>query len=266
MIEIAVQKPLGSFLLDVQTKIKEGEFVSISGKSGSGKTTLLRILAGLESAQGRIIFGERLWLDGEKQLPVQQRSIGFVTQAYGLFENMTVLEQLLFVRRDRPLAQKLLEMTQLHDLSASYPVQLSGGQKQRVALCRAMMRSPKLLLLDEPLSALDQALREKLQEEIALMHREFGMTTLLVSHDKREIYRLADRMVEIERGRIVRESTKDEWLQEEQILEGEVLAVEEDHLAVLVGDRIVRVERNADWYLLHKGDHVRLNAMLFEGK
>ncbi len=201
MIEIAVKKQIGNFKLDVALSLKRGEFVGIMGASGSGKTTLLRIIAGLENATGRIVVGDEVWLDGKKSLPPQKRSIGFVFQEYALFENMSVLGNLLYVSKDEALARKLLKIVELDDLLDRYPAQLSGGQKQRVALARAMMRCPKLLLLDEPLSALDSSMRLKLQNEIARLHEEFGTTTLMVSHDRGELLRLSDRIYQMRQGK-----------------------------------------------------------------
>ncbi|HHD78008.1 MAG TPA: ATP-binding cassette domain-containing protein [Campylobacteraceae bacterium] len=211
MILIDIAKDLhgagGQMRLEVALKIEERQFVALAGESGSGKTTLLRILAGLESAEGTIRVGEKLWLDGSSALPPQKREIGFVFQEYALFENMRVEENLLYVRNDRKLADKLLEITELGALKKRLPHTLSGGQKQRVSLCRALMNRPKLLLMDEPLSALDPTMRTKLQQEILTLHREFGTTTIMVSHDPGEIYRLANRVVTIHRGRVVDDGT-----------------------------------------------------------
>ena len=205
MIEIDVQKSVGGFKLDVALSLKRGEFVGIMGASGSGKTTLLRIVAGLEKATGRIAVGDEVWLDGKKSLPPQKRFIGFIFQEYALFENMSVLGNLLYVSKDRALASKLLQIVELEELQDRYPAQLSGGQKQRVALARAMMRRPKLLLLDEPLSALDSTMRLKLQNEIVRLHEEFGTTTLMVSHDRGELLRLSDRIFQMQNGRLIEE-------------------------------------------------------------
>lgn len=191
----------------VDLNIKQGEFVALSGKSGSGKTTLLRILAGLEEAEGNITVDQKIWLDQKRKLPPQKREIGFVFQDYALFPNMSVLENLLFVQKDRELAEHLLEVTELTELKDRLPNQLSGGQKQRVALCRSLMSRPKILLLDEPLSALDPAMRTKLQNEILTLHKEFNITTIMVSHDPSEIYRLASRVIVLDHGSIVADGT-----------------------------------------------------------
>ncbi len=254
MLKLQIEKRLhgagGQMDLRVDLDIREGAFVAVAGESGSGKTTLLRILAGLEKAEGYIGIAGETWLDGRYSMPVQRRKIGFVFQDYALFENMTVEENLLFVENDRTLSSKLLEMTELDSLKGRMPGTLSGGQKQRVALCRAMMKKPALLLMDEPLSALDPAMRQKLQQEIASLHRTFGTTTLMVSHDPSEIYRLADRVVILERGEVVADGSPKEVLLKTQgsqkfSFEGELLditKVDVIYVAVVsIGQQLVEV-------------------------
>lgn len=216
MLHVDIKKQLhgviGEMLLDIDLQIQQGEFVALSGKSGSGKTTLLRILAALEAAEGKITVDRDIWLDHKHTLPPQKREIGFVFQDYALFENMSVLENLLYVQKDRELADHLLEVTELTELKKKLPHQLSGGQKQRVALCRSLMNRPKILLLDEPLSALDPAMRTKLQNEILTLHKEFNITTIMVSHDPSEIYRLASRVLVLEHGKIINDGSPKEVL------------------------------------------------------
>ncbi len=211
MIKIDINKTLhgsdGEMQLDVDIDIKEGDFIALAGQSGSGKTTLLRILAGLEDARGKIKIGNEIWLDKKVHLPPQKRKIGFVFQDYALFPNMSVEENLLFVKKDRDLAEHLLNITELSELKKRVPSSLSGGQKQRVSLCRALMNRPKLLLMDEPLSALDPAMRTKLQNEILMLHKEFGTTSIMVSHDPSEIYRLSSRVLVLSNGKIINDGT-----------------------------------------------------------
>ena len=198
--------------LDVNLEIKKGEFLALSGVSGSGKTTLLRILAGLENAQGILKVDDATWLDKGYFLPSQKRQIGFVFQDYALFSNFTVLENLLYANKEKDLATHLLKITELDELKNRLPQTLSGGQKQRVSLCRALMNRPKILLMDEPLSALDANMRTKLQNEILTLHKEFNTTTIMVSHDPSEIYRLANRVVVLNNGKVIKDSTPKEAL------------------------------------------------------
>lgn len=209
MIKIHIKKQLhgseGLMNLEIDFKIQNGEFIALSGKSGSGKTTLLRILAGLESVDGTIEVDNVFWQNEDTVLPIQKREIGFVFQDYALFENMSVEKNLLYVKRDKKLCNKLLEITELTELRKRMPNTLSGGQKQRVSLCRAMMNRPKLLLMDEPLSALDFTMRSKLQNEILALHKEFKTTTIMVTHEPSEMYRLASRVIILEQGEIFRD-------------------------------------------------------------
>jgi len=254
MIKINITKKLhgsnGQMDLNVDLDIKQGDFLALAGQSGSGKTTLLRILAGLEEASGTIKVGDELWLNGKKSLASQKRKIGFVFQDYALFPNMSVVENLLYVQKDKELADKLLEMTELVELKDRMPNSLSGGQKQRVSLCRAMMNKPKLLLMDEPLSALDPAMRTKLQNEILSLHKEFGTTTIMVSHDPSEIYRLAQRVVVLHLGEITNDGTpKDVLLKtrgsQKFSFEGELLdivKVDVINIAIVsIGQQLVEV-------------------------
>ncbi len=254
MIKIDINKKLhgssGDMNLDVDLSIKEGDFIALAGKSGSGKTTLLRILAGLEKAEGNIQIGDEIWLDSKRSLATQKRGIGFVFQDYALFENMNVLENLLYVKEDRRLAKYLLDITELSELKYRTPATLSGGQKQRVSLCRAMMNRPKLLLMDEPLSALDPDMRTKLQNEILLLHKEFETTTIMVSHDPSEIYRLANRVVMLNQGEVVNDgSPKDVLLKtsgsQKFSFEGElldILRVDVINIAIIsIGQQLVEV-------------------------
>jgi putative spermidine/putrescine transport system ATP-binding protein len=187
--------------------INEGELVSFLGPSGCGKTTTLRIIAGFERAdQGEVhLAGERI--DG---VPANRRKIGMVFQSYALFPNMTVADNVGFGLRvaRMPPAQRsariteMLELVQLGGYARRYPAQLSGGQQQRVALARALALRPRLLLLDEPLSALDAQIRVALRQEIRALQRQFGITTVYVTHDQEEALSLSDRIVVMHRGRV----------------------------------------------------------------
>ena len=277
MINIAIQKELhgaaGDMQLAVNLNIKQGEFVALSGKSGSGKTTLLRILAGLEAAEGRITVATKEWLNEKTSLAVQKREIGFVFQDYALFENMTIERNLLYAANDKELATHLLELTELTELKNRYPHALSGGQKQRVSICRALMKRPKILLLDEPLSALDSAMRTKLQNELLTLHKEFQTTTIMVSHDPSEIYRLASRVIVLENGTVVNDGEPTNVLLKKQgsqkfSFEGELLEIKKVDVIfiaiVAIGQQLVEVvlsHNEADKLTI--GDKVTLSTKAF---
>lgn len=254
MIEININKLLhgsnGEMNLDINLHINKSEFIALSGLSGSGKTTLLRILAGLESANGTLKIDNETWLDNKFCLAPQKREIGFVFQDYALFPNFSVMENLLYVKKDKELANKLLQMTEMEELKNRFPSTLSGGQKQRVSLCRALMNRPKLLLMDEPLSALDPNMRTKLQSEILTLHKEFETTTIMVSHDPSEMYRLASRVVVLNQGKIINDGLpKDVLLKtkgsQKFSFEGELLdivKVDVIHVAIVsIGQQLVEV-------------------------
>ena len=277
MININIQKPLfgsnGQMNLDIDLQIQKGDFIALSGLSGSGKTTLLRILAGLETANGTIKIEENIWLDDKYSLPPQKRDIGFVFQDYALFPNYTILENLLYVNKDINLANHLLNLTELNELKDRYPQTLSGGQKQRVSLCRAMMNRPKILLMDEPLSALDTNMRTKLQNEILTLHKEFETTTIMVSHDPSEIYRLANRVVVINDGKIINDGLPKDVLLKTSgsakfSFEGELLdiiKVDVIHIAIIsIGQQLVEVVvGNNEIKNLKIGDKIRVSTKAF---
>lgn len=277
MINIAINKKLygssADMQLNINLEIKQGDFVALSGKSGSGKTTLLRVLAGLEEAIGIIHVEGEIWLDNNKCKSIQKREIGFVFQDYALFENMSVLENLLYVQKDKELAEHLLEVTELSELKDRIPNTLSGGQKQRVALCRAIMKRPKLLLLDEPLSALDPNMRTKLQNKILSLHKEFGTTTIMVSHDPSEIYRLASRVVVLEHGKIINDGTPKDVLLRTQgsqkfSFEGELLEIQKVDVICIaiisIGQQLVEIVVSQDEAKnLEIGDIVNVSTKAF---
>ncbi|SOC18993.1 ATP-binding cassette domain-containing protein [Rhodobacter maris] len=207
-----LQGPQGAFDLSVRLTIPAGRFVVLTGPSGAGKTTLLRLIAGLERpATGRVTMGTRIWSESEAGIfaPVRTRDLGFVFQDYALFPNMTAAAQVGFALpglRGKARAGRVAEMLEiagLAHLARAYPAQLSGGQKQRLALVRALARRPGLLLLDEPLSALDPETRAELQGHLRRMHAHFGATTMMTSHDPAEAARLADTVLRLEAGVLV---------------------------------------------------------------
>jgi molybdate transport system ATP-binding protein len=181
------------------------------GPSGSGKTTVLRCLAGLERpARGFIRFGEEIWFDAERglSLPPQRRDIGYVFQEYALFPHLTVARNLAYGLGGLPARERgrrvaeMLDLLGLGGLEGRYPAQLSGGERQRVALGRALVRRPRLLLLDEPLSALDAPTREQLRRELRRLLAALVVPALLVTHDRLEALALGDRVVVLDGGRV----------------------------------------------------------------
>ena len=187
--------------------IAPGEFVALLGPSGCGKTTALRAVAGLEQLDaGRVLVGG----DDITHVPPHRRNLGMVFQAYSLFPNMNALENVAFgleVRRVPPAqrrqrAGELLDLVGLSGMAGRYPHELSGGQQQRVALARALCVQPRLLLLDEPLSALDAKVRAQLRDEIRRIQLEVGITTLFVTHDQEEALSMADRVGVMRAGQL----------------------------------------------------------------
>jgi molybdate transport system ATP-binding protein len=203
----------GIIELSVDLSVGEGEFVALYGKTGCGKTTILRMLAGLTTPErGRICADGQVWFDSEKKinLPPQKRSVGFVFQDYALFPAMTVRQNCVYALprgSEKSAADDLLDMVGMRGLAGCYPDRLSGGQKQRVALARALASRPRFLLLDEPLSALDQEMREELHAELEKVHQKMRICTILVSHDLREIFRLSDKVFKIYKGKIAAQGT-----------------------------------------------------------
>lgn len=277
MIKIDINKKLhgsnGEMDLNIDLSIDKNDFIALSGKSGSGKTTLLRVLAGLEKANGIIKVDDEIWQDEKISLAPQKRGIGFVFQDYALFSNMSVKENLFYVNKDKDLADELLELTELSELKDRLPNTLSGGQKQRVSLCRAMMNRPKLLLMDEPLSALDPSMRTKLQNEILTLHKNFGTTTIMVSHDPSEIYRLSNRVFVLENGKIIKDGkAKDVLLHtngsQKFSFEGELLdiiKVDVINIAIIsIGQQLVEIViSNEESKNLKIGDRVSVGTKAF---
>ena len=260
MIKIRVKKvmqtPEGECRLDVDLSFNSGEFVTIFGESGAGKTTLLRLIAGLtEPEEGYIEIDGKVWFDSQKKisLPIQQRNIGFVFQEYSLFPNMTIRENLRYALLDKnngPLIDEWLEILNLKGLEGQKPDHLSGGQKQRVALARALISDPKILLLDEPLCALDINLRLQLQDEIVRIYQKTKTTTILVSHDLLEVFKLSGKIFVIDKGRVIRTGSPQEIFVNNNLsgkfkFVGEILEINKDGvvniLTVRIGNNITEV-------------------------
>ena len=238
----------GSMPMEVDLAIMKGEVMAITGDSGAGKTTLLRQIAGLSNpSSGKILCRESFWLDTSKKvnLAPQKRNIGFVFQDYALFPHFTILQNLQFALnkgQDPKYIYELLEAVELTNLADRKPFQLSGGQQQRAALARALVRQPEVLLLDEPMSALDMSMRKRLQQYLTSLRRKFNLTILIVTHDLGEIFNMADRVMVMELGKVVQLGTPKEILIPQPyskngvLLYGEILTAEiqESNLLVTV--------------------------------
>jgi spermidine/putrescine transport system ATP-binding protein len=202
-------------LVDVTLDVREGEFFTLLGPSGCGKTTLLRIIAGLELPDnGQVILGGR----DITALPATKRQVNTVFQSYALFPHLSIFENVAFGLRSRKFPQKevqarvdrRLEMLGLEEMAGRFPHQLSGGQQQRVALARALVNEPDVLLLDEPMSALDARLRAQVQVELRRLQRKLGQTFILVTHDQAEALVVSDRIAVMSEGKIIQFGTPKE--------------------------------------------------------
>lgn len=213
MIEINVNKKLisanGPIHLKIQMNLELREIAVLFGSSGSGKTSLLRMLSGLTTPDcGTIAYKGKYWFHSEKKINLTpgKRNIGFMFQDYALFPNMTVSQNISYAQkeRDHKKVANLLDLFGLTEFAYRKPDKLSGGQKQRVALAMAIAHEPEILLLDEPLSAIDQTLRSQLQDEVQKVHQRYNTTTVLVSHDLAEVFRLGQRVFLLDQGSIVK--------------------------------------------------------------
>ena len=266
-------------VLDLELNIAKGEFVTLFGESGAGKTSTLRMLSGLlKPDSGIITVDETTWFDSHKKINLipQQRKVGYVFQDYALFPNMTVrqnLEYALQRNQDKDIIEELLDLAQLNELQQRKPETLSGGQKQRVALARALVQRPDILILDEPLSALDLKMRIKLQEYLLQIHKKYKLTTILVSHDIGEIVKLSDCVFELQNGRVIKKGTASDFFGLNKTsakfrFSGEVLKIVHEDvvyvISVLIGNDIIKVvsdRREANG--LKVGDQVLVASKAF---
>ena len=206
MMKLALSKQRPEFTLKVTAHLEAGLTHGIVGPSGSGKTTLLRLMAGFERIDGgSLIVNGQLWDDGGTEfVPPQKRRCGMVGQDYALFPHLNVWQNMTFAApKDSPLLPELIDLLQLAPLLKKRSAMLSGGQKQRVALARALAFQPDILILDEALSAQDEALREDIQTWLKAYQRQHDLTVLLVSHNRDEVARLADTVLTLNHGQVV---------------------------------------------------------------
>ncbi len=282
MIHLDIQKRLqsaeGEMNLHIKCDIQQGQFITLYGESGVGKTSTLRMLAGLmQPDAGQIIVNNKSWFDQDKKINIksQLRNIGFVFQDYALFPNMTVKENLHYAtgKRDKSAIAQVIDIVELGELQDRKPDTLSGGQKQRVALARAVVQQPEILLLDEPLSALDLSKRLKLQDYLLKIHSEFKLTTLLISHDIAEIIKLSDQVFVLEKGQIKRSGSPEQIFINTEIsgkfkFIGEVLQIQKEDIiyviTVLIQNNIVKViGQESEIRDLHIGDKVMVASKAF---
>ncbi|GEN35874.1 ATP-binding cassette domain-containing protein [Aneurinibacillus danicus] len=210
MLAVTIQKKLPYFQLDVDFTVQK-EIVVLFGPSGAGKTTILNSVAGLiQPDSGTIRLNDTIFFEtGQKPLPTRKRKLGYLFQDYALFPHMTVEKNILYgVKKEREAVSsafvvQLLTVLGIRHLLPKYPHQISGGEKQRVALARALAGKPELLLLDEPLSALDAKTRQQCQDELLELHRLWQIPVLLVTHDEKEAEKLGNRILTINQGKIV---------------------------------------------------------------
>jgi ABC-type Fe3+/spermidine/putrescine transport system ATPase subunit len=204
---------------DLRLEIKDGEFVSLLGPSGCGKTTTLRLVAGfLQPDAGEIRVNDQVISSAAILIPPERRNMSMIFQSYAIWPHMTVFQNVAYGLKFKKLGsreveektERLLRVVHLEALKARYPAELSGGQQQRVALARALVVEPQILLLDEPLSNLDANLREEMRFEIRRLHEEFGITTIYVTHDQAEAMVTSDRIVVLNKGRMVQVGTPSE--------------------------------------------------------
>jgi molybdate transport system ATP-binding protein len=276
MLEIQLEKRLqgadGRMDLAIQT---------LFGDSGAGKTSILRMLAGLTVPDaGRIVVDGKVWFDHADKIHLspQQRSIGLVFQDFALFPHLSVLDNIRYglnkiSAADHDWVAHLLDLTQLSNLQQRKPDQLSGGQKQRVALARALARKPTMLLLDEPLSALDNTMRGQLQATLLHLHAECALTTILVSHDIGEVFKLSQTVYCLRQGQIERSGSPAEVFLQNNLsgqltLQAQILAIRQEQviyvLSLLIGQDVIEiVASRQDVEHLQVGAYIAISPKTF---
>lgn len=284
MLEINLHKTLqaaqGSMKLAIDVSIETGKIITLYGESGAGKTSILRMIAGLlMPEQGRLVVNKEVWYDAGNKIwrKPQLRRIGYVFQDYALFPNMTVRQNLEFAlpktNKEPTVIEELIEIVALQELQHRKPATLSGGQKQRVALARALVTQPEILLLDEPLSALDHTMRQKLQDYLLELHQKFNNTIILVSHEVSEIFKVSHQVLVLEQGRITRQGTPTEIFAPRQVsgkfqLVGKVLEIVPQDVVflvlILIGSQVIKVVANDNDVIdLNPGDQVLVASKAF---
>ncbi len=262
--------------LDICLDLEENSFNVLTGPSGSGKTSFMRCIAGLATPDsGSIVCSDEIWFDSSVKIniPPYKRKTGFVFQDYALFRKKTVLSNMRYACRDDSFIKDLLRLSGLDSLSHCYPSILSGGQKQRLALIRSLSTRPRILLLDEPLSATDHTNRSRLQEAIKTLCRKNRTTTIMVSHDLEEIYRMADRVITIDSGRIISDSEPSKFAANPEsshklYLPGVILGINHDDVSSTItascsNQPLKLVTTRSDASEFKKGEKVHITAKAF---
>jgi molybdate transport system ATP-binding protein len=283
MIQIRLEKTLkageNGLKIDVEFTIQQGMFACLYGPSGAGKTSTLRMISGLlQPDRGFINTPKNLWLDSDNNISTnpKNRNIGYVFQDAALFPNMTVLENLEYAltsETDTKYLHELIELTKLDELCHRKPNTLSGGQKQRVALARALAQKPALLLLDEPLAALDSFSRSELQGCLLQIHKKFHLTTLLVSHDIDEIVKLSDQVFVMDHGKLTKQGAPKTIFTQESLnanfeIKGKVLQIEQREtkfcVTVLIQETQVQIwAQKSETQKLKVGNEILVGAKNF---
>ena len=243
MIDLQLYKKLDNFDLDINLQINKNQFIALLGHNGSGKSTLLKIIAGLIKSDSKIIVNGKVWQDKNIFLPPQQRDIGFVFQDLALFEHMSVLKNLLYVNNNKQEAMRLLDIANLTHLKDKYPKHLSGGERQKLALIRAFINKPDILLMDEPLSAIDYEYKQKLLKEIKQIHNQFNTTTIYVTHSFKEAYFLANRIITIQKGKIIDDNTQ--FIK----YDGKIIDKDEQYLSILIDNKVYKIKVDDDLHI-----------------
>ena len=219
-LDVRMKKKLNDFDLNISFSCEDGKLLAIVGPSGAGKTTIIRTLAGLQSPDwGLITYNIETWTDTEHNIyvPTRKRGIGYVFQDYTLFPHVSVYKNIAFAARDKQKVDDLMRLFDIQHIRDSKPHKISGGERQRCAICQALARSPKVLLLDEPFSALDALTRKKLREMLKFLKKELHIPIIHVTHDIREALFLADDILPVVRGRV-----ENKWLLQFMLISGEI--------------------------------------------
>jgi len=278
MIEIDIEKALngasGRLDLAFNCRLEVGQFLAIFGESGAGKTSILRMICGLmKPDRGIIKLGSKTYYDSTRKINLspQSRDVGIVFQNYALFPNMNVRQQLEFALPKDEDPSKIDEYTDLmglDQLSFLRPKELSGGQRQRLALARTLVQGPSLLLLDEPLAAVGQSMRTQLQEELKKVHKTLGLSTILVSHDSKEVLNLADHVIKLKDGKVVEEGRPLDLLFTQSREEVQVISVQVEEVIlendrrfarVLINEKVCKIDINDHVPAVSKGDQISIN-------